>query len=651
MARIARTLLILLVALAACQSPSTRDVKPDATPQDPLAVAFGTMPQVWGVRLSPDGTKVSYLQMMQGHEIPIAVVLDFASRQRRLVLASEKDRFDIKWCEWANNERLLCGFRAITRDGHMLYSVSRLVAVNADSSGMKVLMQRKLSETFAQFQDGIVDWLPSDPDHVLIAKPGEGGTGVSRLDIYTGSESRKLSPRRSIRSWMSDGRGTVRLRRKLDERLTRWDYRLAGESSWHRLHESKHADYATAERYYPVGFGEDPNQLLVLKPHEGRLALWSEDLSQDQKSTLVFSHPEVDVGGVLGIGKFGRMVAVEYSTDRNHLHFFDAEVERLSARLRPLFPDQGVQIVDESWDRNFYIVHVGSQQNPGAYYRFDVGKRQLGPVSPQFPALDGVALASMTPIRYTARDDVEIPGYLTVPASATQGSPAVVLPHGGPESRDYWGYDWLSQYLAARGFVVLQSNYRGSGGYGTEWTGDGGFRNWRRAIDDISDGARYLAGSGLADPDRICIVGWSYGGYAALLSAAEYPDLYRCVVSIAGVTDLPMLIAYSRSFVGARRTREFIGDDSEVLEAGSPARRADEITVPVLLFHGDEDINVDIRHSEEMESALRRNGKQVEFIEYENVEHSLLRSAPRIDMLDRAGSFLLDHTMPRELPQ
>jgi dipeptidyl aminopeptidase/acylaminoacyl peptidase len=371
------------------------------------------------------------------------------------------------------------------------------------------------------------------------------------------------------------------------------------------------------------------------------MALWSEDLANDRKGNLVFSHPEVDVGGSYQLGKFRRMVAVGYSTDRNHLHYFDDTIEQISDRISASYPGQQARIADESWDRRSYIVHISSDRESGFFYRFDAEKGQLSRISPQYPKLQGISLSPMKPMYYEARDGKRIPGYLTLPASVPKGGmPAVVLPHGGPESRDYWGYDWLPQFLSARGYAVLQSNYRGSGGLGDDWSGQGGFRNWRTAIDDITDGARHLVESGVADPRRLCIVGWSYGGYAALMSAVEEPELYRCVVSIAGVTDLPMLIEDSREYLGWRSAKEFIGKDQNVLASGSPARRADEIRAPVLFFHGDEDINVRIGHSEKMARALKRKKKDVEFVEYEEAEHGIRRNRYRVDMLDRIGRFL-----------
>jgi dipeptidyl aminopeptidase/acylaminoacyl peptidase len=610
--------------------------------RDPEAIAFGTMPALWGVRMSPDGSKLSFLQM-HAQDLPVAVVLNTRSGKSNLAAASVEDEFDLKWCDWANDERLLCGFYGVVRDAHMRYPATRLIAVDSDGGDMRVLLQRKLRDEYTQFQDQIVDWLDDDPKHVLVQMPSSRGSGVHRLDVYSGKTRTEIQDRDGIRGWMSDGRGTPRLRFYQSDRKNEWSYRRAGESRWRELHDSK--PMAQTVSFWPIGFGLDPNRLFVIKPHEGRLALWAEDLGAERKSELVFAHPEVDVGEALFLGKFHRMVAIGYDTDMPHLYFFDEEIERISEAISAVFPDRVVYVLDESWGRRHFVVHIGSDRDPGAFYLFDAENRALARIAYQYPALKARRLAPMKPVRYAARDGVEIPAYLTLPQGAPQsGLPAVVLPHGGPTARDYWGFDWLTQFLVAKGYAVLRSNYRGSGGYGEAWEGEGAFRNWRLAIDDITDGAKYLIESGLADSRRVCIVGWSYGGYAALLSAVEQPDLYRCVVSIAPVSDPWLWVEDMRGFLQADAVREFVSTDSEVIKRGSPLKRAREIRAPVLLFHGDEDINVSVDHSRKMAKALRRAESPVEYIEYEEADHQIPRNEYRIDMLDRIGAFLAENT-------
>jgi dipeptidyl aminopeptidase/acylaminoacyl peptidase len=609
-----------------------------AVPPDPTAVAFGTMPGLWNVRMSPDGSKVSLLQM-HPDELPILTVLDLITGKANLALASTKDGFDIRWCDWANNERLLCGFGAVKR-GWNSYGVTRLVAVNADGSQMKVLLQRKLENEFAQFQDAVVDWLVDDPNRVLVIVPTHTETTLSPLDIYSGATGVPVARMSGPVYWITDGRGSPRLYWHMKNDEIRWYFRLPNERKWRILDEHEIDDHD----FYPIGLGDSPDQVLVLKPNEGRLALWSVDLTGEKDDEIVFSHPEVDVDGPEYLGKFSRIVAIGYSTDRPHLHFFDDTVKKISDGLTKRFDDKQVGVISESWDRRYYIVHVGSDRDAGTFYRFDVEQNQLLELSPQYPKLESRSLAEMKPIRYPAREGTEIPGYLTLPIAAQPGAlPTVILPHGGPESRDYWEFDWIVQFLAANGYAVLQSNYRGSGGYGSDWAGKGGFRAWRTAVSDLTDGAQYLVDQGISDPARICVVGWSYGGYAALMSGVEEPDRYRCLVSIAGVTDPGMLIDDYRRFTNRKAVRKFIGNDDEVLEHGSPLKRASQIRAPVLLFHGDLDLNVSVGHSQKMAKALERAKKSVDYIEYEDVEHSIRRNGYRVDMLDRIGAFLDAH--------
>jgi dipeptidyl aminopeptidase/acylaminoacyl peptidase len=630
-------------------------VASNAAPPDPLAVAFGTMPALWGVRMSPDGTKVSFLQM-HPEDLSVLRVFDLTTGEANLALASTRDGFNLQWCNWANNERLLCSFYGISKASGLAF-VTRLVAVNADGSEMKALLQSQVEGNYSQFLDGIVDWLVDDPRRVLVEMPNQmpgsidvyrkahassRGFSVRPVDIYSGDTGSPVETQSGLVTWISDGRGTPRLYLRMSENHIRWKYRRSGERKWRKLHKARMADLD--DHYYPVGFGADPDGLLVIKPHEGRFALWSVDLKGERDDEVVFSHPEVDVDGTLVLGKFGRIVAIEYATDGPHLYFFDEAVEKISEMLTAYYPGKTVEVIDESWDRRYYIVHVGSDRDPGAFYRFDVEKKKLLKISPQYPLLESRSLSPMKPIRYPARDGIEIPGYLTLPEDVKQGAlPAVILPHGGPESRDYWEFDWIAQFLAAKGYAVLQSNYRGSGGYGVDWAGEGGFRAWRTAINDLADGAQYLVEQGVVDPARICVVGWSYGGYAALMSGVEDSERYRCLISIAGVTDPEMLIEDSKHFMNKHAMHKFVSRDPEVTNRGSPVKRASEIRVPVLLFHGGEDVNVSINHSQKMAKALERAKTPVEYIEYEDVEHSILRNGYRVDMLDRIGSFLDAH--------
>ncbi|MDJ0926198.1 MAG: alpha/beta fold hydrolase [Gammaproteobacteria bacterium] len=607
-----------------------------------LAVAFGRLPELWGARLSPDGSRISFLHMLEEQDMATGYVVTMDGSNKPF-LTSKKDRFELRWCNWANDERLLCGFTGIDTDGRTRWVTTRLVAVDPDGENAKVMLQNRLirQRTRAQFQDEIVDWMPDDHDHVLVEMPENNGTGVAKLNIYDGSVGLVIRPRAGIREWLTDGHGEPRVRMYLSPKTLRWDYRPANERKWQLLHERPIED--RHDTFLPIGFGATRQELLVLQPYNNRLSLFARDLPSGNER-LVFAHDEVDLGGYYRLGKYRRLVAIRYVTDASRYHFFDEDIERVIARVRPTFPGQAISVVDESWDRGVYLLHVSGDMNPGGYYLFDINNSKLKGLWPKYPQLTERSLSPMRPYAFQASDGTRVPGYLTLPADhADHAPPLVVLPHGGPESRDEWGFDWLVQYFAALDYAVLQVNFRGSGGYGDAWVGEGGFRAWRQAIGDITDGVQSLIDEEMIDPSRLCVVGWSYGGYAALMSAIEERELYRCVVSIAGVTDPGELIQDARYFVNRKLVREMIGDDEEVLRHGSPLKRAGEISVPVLLFHGDEDVNVDVQHSKKLHKALRKAGKKTTLVIYDDAEHGIWRNEYRVDMLDRIGEFLATH--------
>jgi dipeptidyl aminopeptidase/acylaminoacyl peptidase len=215
-----------------------------------------------------------------------------------------------------------------------------------------------------------------------------------------------------------------------------------------------------------------------------------------------------------------------------------------------------------------------------------------------------------------------------------------VLPHDGPAGRDYLRFDYLAQYLAAQGFAVLQPNYRGSTGYGSEWEGPGGYRDWLGAVEDIAEGTRYLARQRLIDGKRVCIVGWGYGAYAALMSAIEHAGLHRCVVSISGVTDPRSHGDVALNYYGGQTTEAFIGTDRYALDVGSPLKRVNAIRVPVLLFHGERSVEVLPGQSTQLQRALEKAGKDVELVQYEDAEYDIRPERYRIDMLARLTEFL-----------
>ena len=559
-----------------------------------------------------------------------------------MIFAAKSD-YEIRWCRWANDKRVLCGLSWMTPFKGSYIPVTRLMGVDADGKNLKLLQPKELKNEFSQKQDIVTDWEANDPKHVQVVVFKTGESAVADLDIYSARLSHISRYHRFSYDWISDGHGHPRLRNFVNHSYRRWYVSDAKGWNWDILHEVKLDD--TTDRFAPYGFADNPDELLYFDNYNGRRALFAMDLANNRKTRLVYANDHVDVLGLQGLGKYDRVVAAYYVDDKLRRYFFDKDIKKIYEMIASAFPDKNINIVDENWNRRFYIIFISSDTDPGIYYRFDSKERKLARIGAISTNLDKYKLSPMKEISYPARDKTPIPAFLTLPAGNKKtGLPAVILPHGGPSSRDIWGFDILVQFLAANGYAVLQSNYRGSEGYGEAWMGAGAFHNWKTAISDVTDGAHYLIDQGIANPDKICIVGWSYGGYAALMSGIENPSLYKCIVSIAGVTD-PRTLGYSMlKFVGGRTAQEFIGTDSEVVKEGSPMERAGDIQVPVLLAHAKQDINVPFKQSEKFYETLKKDNKSVVFIHYEKAAHDIRPEKYRIDLFTRMAEFLKVNT-------
>jgi dipeptidyl aminopeptidase/acylaminoacyl peptidase len=303
-----------------------------------------------------------------------------------------------------------------------------------------------------------------------------------------------------------------------------------------------------------------------------------------------------------------------------------------------------VYIISASANERVLLIRASSDVEPGRYFVYDRDARTLKEIMQSRPALRGLKLSQVKAIEYAAADGTRIPGYLTLPPGAAdaKGLPALVMPHGGPGARDEWGFHWLAQFYAQRGYAVLQPNFRGSAGYGETWFQKNGFQGWKQSIGDVCDGGRWLVSQGIADPAKLAIVGWSYGGYAALQANVLDPDLFKAVIAIAPVTDLALLKSQAFNFTSYNIVSDFVGSGPHVRE-GSPAQQAARFKAPVLLFHPAEDVNVDIMQSRRMDKELRDAGKSSELVVYPDLDHGIRSGAARTDMLRRSDAFLRQH--------
>jgi len=449
-------------------------------------------------------------------------------------------------------------------------------------------------------------------------------------------------------SWIMDGHGHVVARINQTERpLTDHLEVLSGNNDWKEIGAYDAIGGLSANI---AGLSEDGSGFV----HHAAIKASGIDVltrldKGTGKETILFANPKFDVDNALHDPWTRRVIGASYVDDKTEYQYFEPAMQNLQLGLEAAFPDLSVHAV--SWDltRQKLIVSVEGPAKPLSYYYLDRQTHQATRIAPTYPDLKDTDLGQMKPYPYKARDGLDIPAYLTLPPNkAAKNLPAIIFPHGGPMARDRLTFDWIASFLANRGYAVLQPNFRGSSGYGEKFETDG-YGQWGLKMqDDVTDGVKKLIADGIADPKRICIVGASYGGYAALEGAASTPDLYACAASFAGVSDLRKFLDTRGDDYGWRSWMlstwsRYIGDSSDdkaKLQEASTALHADRIKCPILLMHGGTDLTVRIDQSEVMRDALLSKGKSVRFVRFDTDNHYMELASTRVRFLREIEAFL-----------
>jgi dienelactone hydrolase len=627
--------------------------------QEPSAIAFGAREGIEHVSMSPDGTKLAYIVPATGQGSKLYTVDIANGGVPRVALAASGDPQRLSSCEWVSNARLICLIVMVLRDTSGPITASRLVAINADSTELKMVSMRQgaNAERISYFGGNLIDLLPSDDGAVLVGREyvpegktgsiitkNKNGYGVDRVDTLTLNSKQVVTPTRLAVEYISDGLGTVRIMGVMktesgyDSGVRRYLYRTMDQNDWKQLGEY---DFTQDTGFNPYSVDPVENVVYGFEKTDGRFALYKVKLDGTLTKTKIFSRPDVDVDGLITLGRTRQIVGVTYATDRRQSSYFDPALKQLGASLSKALPGADlINFAGMSADGQKMVIWAGSDMNPGQYYFFDKSNNNISPLFASRPELAGYKLAPVKAVNVKAADGTIIPGYLTLPLGSTgKGLPAIVMPHGGPSARDEWGFDWLAQYFAHQGFAVLQPNFRGSAGYGDDWYQQNGFQSWKTAIGDVNDSGRWLVSEGIAAADKLAIFGWSYGGYAALQSAVLDPALFKAIVAVAPVTDLAMLKQQDREYMSYRVNRDFIGSGPHITE-GSPARNAEKISAPVMIFHGELDRNVNINQAQFMVNRLKDAGSSPELFTYKDLDHYLENSAVRAEMLEKSSDFI-----------
>ena len=632
----------------------------DTAPLPPIS-AFAARDLVEGVSVSPSGRLVALVQSVKGRGLVVVHDRD-SDRTHDHVVLGEPEDFRIRWCGWANDRRLLCSYHGTAEYRGSYYPATRLVGVDADGKNMKVLIQNS-DMAQGQFQDRVLLWHSGIPDTVLVeADEGigadarglttsgivevygnvgsHGAPAVFELNVVTGTMHVKQHARPPIYHWAVDRSGQVRLGWGQQDADVYYFARLDRDRELRRL--AKFELFSKGSHFEPLAIShDDPNKAYARAPSEERDAIWLMDLTDKDDPTLVFAHPVVDVDDPL-VARDGHLLGVYYESEYPNIFFTDEHAAQLNATIKAALPGVFSTVVDSSLDDSVYIIRSYSDVKPPSYAILDMAKHKLTRAGGPASELESVNLAQMRPIHYAARDGVDIPGYLTTPRGiAATNLPLIVMPHGGPIHRDSWGYDFLVQFLASRGYAVLQMNFRGSSGYGDAWF-YAAHQDWGGlTYNDVVDGARWAIQQGIGDPNRLCVVGWSFGGYIALLGAQRNRDLFRCSVDIAGVSDLQALIDDGYHWMnGHAISRLQIGTDANKLRHDSPRQHATEFNVPLLIVHGTHDGSVPFNQSKMMAGALDKAGKPYRLVEIKNADHSLSKESDRVTLLTELEAFL-----------
>ncbi|KCZ65881.1 hypothetical protein L53_00810 [Hyphomonas sp. L-53-1-40] len=620
----------------------------------PPLEAYGDLPSIRYMALSPDGSIVAFAERREGADY--LVTFDFATRQKTYhVKIDDVATRDIWFADeeniviLASETKFVIGFR-----GEFEYSGA--FSFNLKTKHLKFLLRGTDNIYPAQGGLGRIVGDDADPGHIFMPayvgdRYSDPNYNLLRVNLKTGKGRRFKSGVDNTVDWFVDKDGTV---------LAREDYNNTTDT--YRVYT-----YVNGKRelIYELETSQLPPGVTGIKAD--RSALLFSDGSDADDSGNVY---ELDFSGQLTPASLGGkggtieriikdgnrfVLGVEYSGAVPSYKFYDPDVDAAVSGMVNQFSTASVNLVSwtDDWSKLLYLIY--GSDTPGSYVLQDRETGQLMLVADERDNIPPDAVGQMVSVNYKARDGLNIPSILTWPAGVdietASKLPLVVMPHGGPESYDAVGFDWMAQYFANRGYLVLQPNFRGSSGYGTEHRILGKGEWGGKMQDDITDGVQTLVEQGLADPTRVCIVGASYGGYAALAGGAFTPDLYKCVVAIAPVSDIrPLLVDVKwdngRKHWALDYWQENIGDldeEREKLNAISPARAADKFTAPVLLIHGNDDTVVPIKQSEIMERALEKAGKDVTFIKLPGEDHWMSDGDTRIEALRAMASFVDQH--------
>lgn len=625
----------------------------DVRAETPALEAYAALPAVDFVTVSPDGSTLAYLRRAEG-----TTKLVVQARGGDILASVETGVLRIAGVEWVSPDHVAVSW--ITNERFPLGAYRgrfQIVDIlNVRTGGYVRAMRRADHNAYTsifQWRGGVYRGQPVMFAVAPTYEEGDLTYDVYRVDLDTGRGYRMTRGDSDTRSYVlaSDGEPVARVAYQPDNGFWRVSSRTS--AGWREIYR----ETAPLDTPYIGGLGRTLDTLLIsTKQTDGGYRL-SEIGLADGAARESFEFKETPNG--VYHDTTGRAVAIGWMETYQTYRFYEPKLQSAFDVLSSALPDRQLQLVSFSDDFNVTVFYVEGSGETGGYYLFDATSQRLSIVGRAYPGVPGAELADVRVVNYAAADGRRLMGYLTLPKNRpARNLPIVMLPHGGPEARDYAGFDWMAQAYASRGYAVFQPQFRGSDGFGQELL-EAGYGEWGRKMQsDVSDGLKHLVQQGIVDPQRACIVGWSYGGYVAAAGMTLEAGTYRCGVAIAGVFDLRAMLMEEQRQGGARgddnptirywkRFMGVTGPNDASLDDRSPARWGSRVQGPMLLIHGRDDLTVPYRQSELMLAALGGESDKAHLIPLPGQDHSVLETqAERTRLLTETVAFLERHNPP-----
>jgi len=610
----------------------------------PPAVAFGQLPLVYDAAISPDGARIAVIFNNKG-TYGVLTQKTQGNEEKRWFL-SLGDEVNPRYVKWINNKRYVVSIEKPEKFRDTPFTSRYLFTSDIDSKEPRLVVKPK--RIFRQFNDVVVDWLEDDPDHILMAYSDEAFDpypDIKKVNVATGRDRTLKRRTLGIERWITDTNGTPRIGKGTSEKgKHKMVIYNTVSKKWENSNKFPGLDADTGI-YGILQNGQE----MVIGAYEGQdtLGLYIYDLQAKKITRKVFHDADHDASGVVFSKDGESIIGAKYTAERDETVLL-GENGSLLDYLRAQFPDYNVRFVDQTQDLRTVLVAMSAPYDPGGLFYFKAGDKLPARISAMYSGLTEQDTGNVTAVRYPARDGQKIPAFVTFPPSIVKQEqfknlPFIVLPHGGPFARDSKRFDYFAQFFATRGYGVLQMNFRGSEGYGRAFK-EAGRNNWIVMQEDVEDGARWLLEKGYADPEKTCIAGWSYGGYAALMGVATDPELYKCAIAMAALTDIADAKRDMSKYRGGKHAaKEFFGEafkDARARKANSPVHVAKQIKVPVFLAHGDNDINVQFDQFKRMKRSLNKAGVKATYLAFKGEDHYLSRQSNREEFFLAVEKFL-----------